>query len=234
VTLCIYALSSPAIGRIAAKGMAGERLRAVPVGSVAAIVGDIPRLPAPTERHLRAYHRIVQKLSERLPALIPARYGTTVQDLHELALILGARQKRLATRLAAVRNRVQMTARVMTDEEPQPPRDDPGPRPAPKTGMDYLKDRAREAALARDVPRFEPVRAAVRRWVREERVEKRDNVATVYHLIPRASADAYRRALEAAAEKSGVRLVVTGPWAPFAFADGETLSPDRTEKGRSS
>lgn len=87
------------------------------------------------------------------------------------------------------------------------------------SGQDYLRVRA--AALAREqaLPSFRPLRDAVRRWVRDERVEKGGSVATVYHLVPRGSVAAYRRAVERAARKSGVRVLVTGPWPAYAFAD---------------
>jgi hypothetical protein len=92
------------------------------------------------------------------------------------------------------------------------PRGEPGK--ARPTGTAYLKARAAE----RDVPEFAPVRAVVRRWVRDERVEKRGRLASVYHLVPRGAAPAYRRALEAAAAAAGLRIVVSGPWPPYAFS----------------
>ena len=46
------------------------------------------------------------RFKRRTPALLPARYGTHVGDLYELALIVGARQDTLLRRLKAVRNRV--------------------------------------------------------------------------------------------------------------------------------
>jgi hypothetical protein len=55
--------------------------------------------------------------------------------------------------------------------------------------------------------------------VRDERVERRSGVATVHQLIPRATAERYRAAVERAAGQSGVRLSVSGPFAPYAFAD---------------
>jgi hypothetical protein len=55
--------------------------------------------------------------------------------------------------------------------------------------------------------------------VREERVEQHGNIATVYHLVPRGSVGAYRRALEKQAGETGVRLMVSGPWPPYAFSD---------------
>jgi hypothetical protein len=53
--------------------------------------------------------------------------------------------------------------------------------------------------------------------VRDERVEHRAGVSSVYHLIPRGSIESYRKALQASAAAAGVRLVVSGPWPPYAF-----------------
>jgi hypothetical protein len=77
--------------------------------------------------------------------------------------------------------------------------------------------RARQRELA--VPVFDPLRASVRRWVRDERMEKRGGVASMYHLIPTGSAARYRAALEHAAGEEGLRVIVSGPWPPYAFAD---------------
>ncbi len=93
------------------------------------------------------------------------------------------------------------------------------PAPPLRTGAAYLRERAAAAAREREVPAFEPIRDAVRRWIRDQRVEKREGVASVYHLVPRASADAYRVAAERAAADNGLRVVVTGPFPPYAFAD---------------
>ena len=75
------------------------------------------------------------------------------------------------------------------------------------------------AAKARAVAGFEPIRAAVRQFVKNERVEKRSGVVTVNHLIPRAAAKRYVTAVQRAAHDHNVRLMVSGPWAPYAFAD---------------
>jgi hypothetical protein len=87
------------------------------------------------------------------------------------------------------------------------------------TGADYLRGRAAAAARARQVPGFEAVRARVGRWVRAERIEHRAGVATIYHLVPRATATSYRTTVERTAAAAGIRCVVTGPWPPYAFAD---------------
>jgi hypothetical protein len=81
------------------------------------------------------------------------------------------------------------------------------------SGTDYLKQRAAEQRA----PELDPVRTSIATWIKDERVERRGAVVSVYHLVPRRSAEAYRSALERAADAQGVRLLVSGPWAPYAF-----------------
>ena len=227
MTLCVYSLASPPDRRLVATGISGERLSAITVGRVTAIAGELARPPKPTERTLRTYDRVVHSLSERLPAVIPVRFGTCFADLEELTMILRARQYTFRSSLRALRGRVQMTTRVMPgsgilgpgSEESSPATSVRSPIPDPRSpGAAYLRARATAVAREHEIPGFAPLRAAVRRWVRDERVEKRGGFVSVYHLVPRGSAQAYRRALERSARDAGLRLVVSGPWPPYAFS----------------
>jgi len=75
------------------------------------------------------------------------------------------------------------------------------------------------AEEARAIPGFGPIRAAVQRFVKDERVEKRSGVVTVNHLVPRTAVMPYVAAVRRAASDNHLRLTVSGPWAPYAFAD---------------
>jgi hypothetical protein len=171
---------------------------------------------------------VIEGLVTRFPSLLPARFATSFDDLAELTFVLRSRQRSFRGALAHVRGRVQMTIRIVGAGEagkasgagepnPLPPFVPPA-LPAP-SGSDYLRARAAAAAHAREVAGFEPIRGAVRRWIRDERVEHRAGIASVYHLIPRASADSYRTAVARAAATSGVPVILSGPWPPYAFAD---------------
>jgi hypothetical protein len=73
------------------------------------------------------------------------------------------------------------------------------------------------------IPGSEPLRAAVKKWVRAERVERHDRgrlAGSIYHLVPRGAAVAYRTSLQRAALAADITVVVSGPWPPYAFADG--------------
>ena len=220
--ICVYALVSPARARLHLVGAAGEKLHVITVNRIAAVVGEMRRAPAPSVRNLRRHAAVVEAIAARTPAILPARFGTAFVDRDELALTLRSRSGRLRRRLRAVRGRCQMTIRLTSE-------------PASRStvmgrtrlrlangatrGTRYLQQRAALAASARAIPGFEPVRAAIRRFVKDERVERRAGVVTVNHLIPRAAVPRYLAAVERAATEGRLRLIVTGPLAPYAFAD---------------
>ena len=217
----VYAVTSRGQRRIAARGIAGEPLRRIRVNRIDVIVGDLRKPPRPTPANLRKHIAIVEKIAAAHSAALPARFGTTAHSDEELAIVVRARQRSLAELLANVRSRAQMTIRVVGRAAPRKAAGRPHARGAgpavgrSNAGTDYLR---RRAAQARDVSGFDPIRGAVERWVRDERVEHHQKVATVYHLIPRGSIATYRAALERAATTAGTRLMVSGPWAPYAFA----------------
>jgi hypothetical protein len=203
--------------------MGGERLRAVTAGGIVALVGELRRAPKPTMTNLRRYAIVIEKAAAQTPAILPVRFGTGMADLDEVTIVLQSRQDALRRRLRAVRGRSQMTIRVVLGKSGSDPGDNPSPGSDPgdqsTQGTQYLQRRAITAARAREIPGFAPIRAAVKRWVKDERVEKRAGVATVNHLIPRSSVGTYRSAVERAAERAGLRVVVTGPFPPYAFAE---------------
>jgi len=206
--LCVYALASRLSGALHVRGIAGEPLQAIPVGRLDAIVGRVRTTPKPTERNLRRYDRTMTALWRRAPALLPARFGTSARDVEDVRVMVRARERVIRRSLRAVRHRAQMTIRLVTAHNPPVTIER-------SSGTSYLRSRQREQA----VPAFTPVRAAVRRWVREERVEKHHGVASIYHLIPRGSVERYRSALERAAQDAGLSMIASGPFPPYAFAD---------------
>jgi hypothetical protein len=239
VTVCVYALTPPFSRSIRVRGVEGESLRAITVGSMSAVVGDLRTPPEPSPDRLTRYDDVIRRLAQQHSAVLPARFATCLEDDEELAFILDTRQASFRRALRHVRNRAQMTVRIVQGAGSVAKR--PGGRgqgaargqaagarrestirPLPttsrRTGRDYLRDKAATAAREREIAGFEPVRGAVQRWVRDERVEKRDRIATIYHLVPRGAAVAYTRAARAAASREGLRAIISGPFPPYAFA----------------
>ena len=176
--------------------MAGERLRAIAFDGVMAIVGDVPRRPAASTRNLRQYAAVVESIAARMPAVLPARFGTTFDDVAELTLALQSRGATMRQRLRAVRGRTQMTIRLVSESESgdasRASRSHAAGRARVRLehratqGTQYLRQRLAVLRTAREVPELAPIRPAIRRFVKDERVERRGDVASVHHLIPRA------------------------------------------------
>ena len=108
------------------------------------------------------------------------------------------------------------------------PRRDPGQNGV-RTGSEYEYDATQgrrflqRRAAELQIPGTEPLRVAVKKWVRAERTERHDRgrlAGSMYHLVPRRAATAYRDALQRAAGDAGLTIIVTGPWPPYAFAEG--------------
>jgi Gas vesicle synthesis protein GvpL/GvpF len=228
VILCVYALvsSSRPVQRLT--GIVGEPLRAISFYHFIAVVGYVRRRPAASARNLRQYAAVVESIAARVPAILPVRFGTTFDDLEELTLVLRSRKLALRQRVRAVRGRRQMTIRLVGSDPrdgrlrgrtPVTHRAGVRPRNRATQGTQYLQKRLAQLRTAHDVPELAAIRPAIRRFVKDERVERRGGVATVHHLIPRAMAERYRAAVTGAAAESGVRLIVSGPFAPYAFAD---------------
>ena len=211
MSVCVYALAARGVRMSSVRGIGGEKLRAIAVGRLDVIVGDVRRRPRPTDANLLRYDRILTRLWAQNRALLPVRFGTVVRDASDIDLIVGQLPDALREQLAGVRDRAQMTILVLLSPRPRTR----VTRRSPISGAEYL----RAAQAAHDVPGFAPLRAALRRWVKGERVETRGDIASVYHLVPRGAVGRYRAAAMRAGKDAGIRLRVLGPRPPYAFAD---------------
>jgi hypothetical protein len=183
-----------------------------------AAVERIATAPVVSEAALRTQHDIVAAIASRIDAVLPARFGS-VLDEDELRHLVARAPETFATALDLVRGRTQMTVRLL-GAEPRltTGRSLPG-RPAAVSGTAYLEQR-RSAATIVVPPEVAVISTAVRGVVAAERVEAGQGrvAATVYHLVDRGAIGAYEQAIEAIPSPLGQKtMTVTGPWPPFAF-----------------
>jgi len=214
--LLVYAICSPPRQRVRLAGIAGEPLALVRAAGLAAVAGELARAPRVSVAALRRYDAVLRALGLEVPAVLPARFGTCMGSVEEIAFVLQAREASLRPALRVVRGRVQMTLRSVRAGVEQDARA-AGDAVDRGSGQAYLRSLAAQASRSRELPALAPVVAAVGRWVRAERVERSGQVASVYHLVPRAAADAYARAARRAAEGGDLPVVVTGPFPAYAF-----------------
>jgi hypothetical protein len=198
-------------------GMRNEPMTVVRAGRISGVVGRLASAPRPSSANLRAYHQAMGRLSDVVPALLPVRFGTTLQSEAEVVTLLRARSASFRTALMRVRGRVQMTVRFVRRDDPRADVGSTAEAVSRSSGTAYLRSRA---SAARRLAAWEPcteLRRVAGRWIKAEVIEERNGVVSVYHLVPRAAAGSYRRAVEA--ETFATYPRVTGPFPPFAFVD---------------
>ena len=189
-----------------ATGARGERVRVLTRGNLEAVCGDPP--PQLSADALRAHEAAVRRIADAAQACLPARFGSCAADEASLSAALAAREAELTEALALVRGREQMTLRVHGTIAGSPSAAGPGTR--------YLEARRR----SRTLPELEPLRSALSGLIRAERVERHTEpglLASVYHLIDRGGAQAYRQAVEST-PLEGLRVTLSGPWPAWSFA----------------
>lgn len=215
--LYVYALVDRRLPRVK---LHGRTIDCVPVGHIFALAQRTDRAPAISEDVLLEQHDVVLALAARARAILPARFGSIV-DEEELRRIVVLRAAQLTAAFELVRGREQMTVRLLGNAdgiEPRAHRTGAATEGGP--GARYLHERRVAAGypLPDAVPRLT---AAVRHLIVAEKAEPGQSGvgAMLYHLIERGRSAGYCRALaSAAADVEPFTVKVTGPWPPFAFA----------------
>ena len=227
--LYVYAIVDRAEGGDLGTGIGAEELEMVAGGTaLAAVAGRLGTAPGVTAESLRAHDDVVRRMTGRFDAVLPARFGSLAPDADAIRAALEDRAPSLSAALARVRGREQMTLRVFATgekagaaESPVIAADDAGP------GARYLSARAREGRGA-DVPGLRSFLDRLASVVVAEAVEAHQApplAASVYHLIGRGTSVVYRDAVRRAGEEAAaVRIVVSGPWPPYAFAADPALA----------
>ncbi|GJF31121.1 gas vesicle protein [Kitasatospora sp. NE20-6] len=178
----------------------------------------------------RTHHAVVEAVA-RHTTVLPLRLATVYLDDARVRSVLDDRQDTFLARLAELAGRVEWGVKLYVDDAalqaPSTP-DDISP------GRAYLLRRRAEQHHRQDA--YEAARTAVGRVDAAagphavDRVRHRvqqgelaagpgTNVANDAYLVPEEHAEAFRAdVLRSAEGLPGVRIVITGPWAPYSFA----------------
>jgi len=209
--LYVYALAeAPVASRLR---ILGRPLRTLRAGGLAAIVDGRDWQPSGEVHALQEQHEILVRLARRVPALLPVRFGSRLEEAR-LRAVLSEHETVITAALDHVRDCCQMTLRLIGPPDVTTPSD-----VRTDGGAAYL--RSRRARLVHRPAEVHAVGEALGTLVRDERVESGHAGirATVFHLVPRERIETYRtRALVLQQALAPVRLTITGPWPPFAFA----------------
>ncbi|HEU5196917.1 MAG TPA: GvpL/GvpF family gas vesicle protein [Methylomirabilota bacterium] len=168
--------------------------------------------PPATPRTLAIHHDIVATVIEAT-ALLPFRYGTLVPAV-ELGDWMAGRRAVVDAALAAVRDRVEMSVKLLRLDCTVDPRERRGAEPGP--GARELQALA-EALVER---------AGLPQWRYRPTGATGNVAASIAFLVPRPEmADFLARIAPIASRAAGVAVVPTGPWPPYSFVPDLERSP---------
>ncbi|MFJ9413556.1 GvpL/GvpF family gas vesicle protein [Streptomyces sp. NPDC101227] len=197
----------------------------------------------------RAHHRVIEALAARTTVL-PLRLATVYLDDDRVRIMLEARRQAFAERLSDLAGHEEWGVKIYA-EAPPPSESRPesgaatesATDPALSPGRAYLSARRAQRHARDDTYRdaekaAERVEAAARAHA-VDRVQHRpqqgelargpgENVVNDAYLVPLRHAESFRADVIRAAEGlPGVRVEVTGPWAPYSFIATTQAEPSK-------
>ncbi|MFJ8647496.1 GvpL/GvpF family gas vesicle protein [Streptomyces sp. NPDC093546] len=243
----VYAVCRPFDGVLpeGLRAVGDQPPRLVRHGDLVAVVGAVPAEDfdeAPLRAHLedldwlsataRAHDAVIAALTT-VTCPLPLRLATVCRDDSGVRRLLEEGHDRFVRALERLDGRVEWGVKVYAEPEPKP-RPEPEPAAAPATGggRDYLRRRLKErrgheAGLrhAEDLARRlheELSRHAEAGTVHPPQDAKLSgaggvNVLNAAYLVDRESGEGFVQLVRGVSEE-GVRVELTGPWAPYSFA----------------
>ncbi|GGV05440.1 gas vesicle protein [Streptomyces litmocidini] len=233
-----------AVARLA--GVDGRALRLVESAGLAAVVSSVPSGAfgerglrtqledmARLETIARSHHAVVDAAFARTTVL-PMRLATVYLDDVRVAGMLDARRDRFLDLLDRLDGHVELGVKVSVDAGAVAPPKTEAVAVAESPGRAYLQRRRAQRRGTQDLYRAaagvaeEAVRVA--EGLSRARVVHRpqqgglapargENIANEAYLVPAGEVGRFTSALDASAGATpGVRVEVTGPWAPYSFA----------------
>jgi hypothetical protein len=215
VSLVFYAIADCAEREVEGRGLKGRPLRGVSEGELVAVVSEqAGGRPNRESEALWQYERAVEELMAR-HAVVPARFGSVFEQEADLRRMLRERSSELRAAVTRVRDAVELALRATWSRPPE--RGDPE-----QSGTAYMQRRLAEHRRAEHAARaLEPLDRLARASQRRLQPDAATAFASAY-LVDREVLDQFTELVRELDQRlDDVGLVLTGPWPPYSFAEGE-------------
>jgi hypothetical protein len=199
------------------------------VEGVAIVVSDSETDAVPVTRENALAHAAVVRSVFEGTTPLPFRFGTLVAE-QQLRNYVAARKSALETKLAKVRDCVEMSVKIIWDETNLEQPDQQQTVAGTGVGTSFLAEKRREilgdearANRATEIAGW--LRERIGGLARDELLAVRPGemlVLAAAHLVVRSAIRQYREKLaNARAERPELHFLVSGPWPPYSFANIE-------------
>ncbi len=208
----LYAVTDGDPDAIEGTGIDGRPLRAVACEGLVAVVGEVGAGLDLSEEHVWRYEETVEGLMSGR-AILPARFGSVVDDDDAARAALRARRDELAGALEEVRGAVELAVRAIWSDGTEAPGAD-----VPRDGTDYMLGRLKLLHRAERIAgRLEPLGALARRSTQSLLVRPSVPILGSYLVDDARVAEFGAAVRRLDAELAEVSLSCSGPWPPYSF-----------------
>lgn len=214
MSVLVYGIARSIDGTIEGSGIESAPLRAVQADSLLAIVSDhFGRGPQRTPETLWEYGQVVERIAAR-HTLLPARFGSVLDDDNAVVEMLGTRRQQFLGALERTRGAVEVALSASWDQ-PALAKDDS------QTGSGYLNARLEIRRRAREIAgALTPLGKLARASTCELPGQPAEPMRCAY-LLDDDRLDEFTAVVEQLDGRlDDVELVCTGPWPPYSFVEG--------------
>jgi hypothetical protein len=200
-------------------GLGGRPLHGVADGKLLAVVSEHDGAdPEPTAAAVRMYERTIRRLMARC-AILPARFGSVLEDEPAVRELLHRRREDLLARLRRVRGAVEIGLRASWRDGVRP-----WPDAGSQSGAAYFRDRLDLRRSARRVASELDPLTAIALCSRRALAPRPDLPVLDAYLVDRGRVAEFVALVEQLDGRlDDVELVCTGPWPPYSFTEGPTV-----------
>ena len=178
-----------------------------------------------TADHVCRHERVIEAFMHDR-AVLPARFGTTFREDHDLHTAIGSRADALVAGLNKVRGCVELGVRVLANDFATQPASDPAPSIMTTSGRAWMLARLdRERQTERNRQADESLASSLHQplaaLARDARLELRPSrfLATAAYLVPRDKIDPFTATVRSlTSAHPDLRILCTGPWPPYNFS----------------
>jgi hypothetical protein len=213
----LYGIAGPGLGELDGRGLQDAPLQSTEIGGLTAVYSHHEQLDVrPDADTCWAHERAVESVMLR-QGVLPARFGTTFDDVAELRAAVMRQSPLLEERLAQVDGCVELAVRI----NPLTPRDGHA-----ASSWRYLQDklsvqRQREALA-------ESALACLREFAVASQLaasQSTEESVSISYLVKAGGVERFSRAVGRLQRRwPEFALSCTGPWAPYSFVGNSTVT----------
>jgi len=222
-------------------GLNGAEVYHISFERISALISDVDSVgtrhaaPLVSEQNALIHQAIVDAALKFSTSVLPCRFGTLFPDDEKILTLLKEHYTRLDDYLTRLEGKVEVSVQTIlkrrTDSKSVPEAAHSGTQEQGDTGLNYLLGKKEKydaiEELEEEADRFsQELNQAMSPFWADVKVQKHSTddrlVLGVCYLVDQQELSSFKSAYQRfKRENPGLKLLYTGPWAPYTFADIE-------------